>query len=112
MRFLKRTYVLRMLLFFYIVIYTAAMANLGGGDKDSIARSCRKPEVMSDAAYIILSKNSNSYTGNFAIDEDVLRDAGVTDLGKYSCVPGRYHRFREIIFILSELDRILFCCIL
>ena len=44
---------------------------------------------MADAAYAILSKNSRDCTGNFFIDEDVLRQAGMTDFSKYDCVPGR-----------------------
>ncbi|KAK3591180.1 hypothetical protein CHS0354_029032 [Potamilus streckersoni] len=67
-------------------ILTAAMEMIGGGG--SISSQCRKPEIMADAAYILLCKNSRSYTGNFAIDDEVLREAGVTNLDQYSCVPG------------------------
>jgi citronellol/citronellal dehydrogenase len=42
---------------------------------------------MGDAAYVILTKGLD-YTGNFAIDEDVLRASGVPDLSKYDVVPG------------------------
>jgi len=67
------------------VIDTAAVRNLlGGGD---VAGKGRKPEVMADAAYVILNKDV-SYTGHFDVDEDVLRAAGVTDLGKYAVTPG------------------------
>ncbi|XP_041359777.1 hydroxysteroid dehydrogenase-like protein 2 [Gigantopelta aegis] len=68
-------------------IYTAAMAMLGGGDE--VAKQCRKPEIMADSAYVIFTKDSRSFTGNFAIDDEVLRNAGVTDLEQYSCVPGQ-----------------------
>ncbi len=44
---------------------------------------CRKPEVLADAAHAILTKESRSFTGRFCIDEEVLREAGVTDLSKY-----------------------------
>ncbi|CAD6194469.1 unnamed protein product [Caenorhabditis auriculariae] len=66
-------------------IWTAAMKMLShkGGEA-----GCRKPEIMADAAYAVLSKNSRDYTGNFAIDEDVLRAEGVTNFDKYACVPG------------------------
>lgn len=67
-------------------IYTAAMAMLGGGDE--IAKQCRKVDIMSDAAYAILCKESKSFTGNFAIDDEVLKAAGVSDLDQYACVPG------------------------
>ncbi|XP_061182183.1 hydroxysteroid dehydrogenase-like protein 2 [Saccostrea echinata] len=67
-------------------IYTAAMEMLGGGS--GVADQCRKPEIMSDAAYVILTKKSSEYTGHFAIDDEVLINAGVTDLDHYSCVPG------------------------
>ncbi|XP_029649957.1 hydroxysteroid dehydrogenase-like protein 2 [Octopus sinensis] len=67
-------------------IYTAAMKMLGGGD--DIAKSCRKPEIMADAAYVILNKDSKTFTGHFCIDDTILKEAGVTDLEQYSCVPG------------------------
>ena len=68
------------------VIATAAVQNLLGGD-DSIRR-CRTPEIVADAAYVILTSPSRETTGNFFIDEDVLRRAGVTDLSKYLVTPG------------------------
>ncbi|RKG87760.1 NAD(P)-dependent oxidoreductase [Corallococcus sp. CA049B] len=68
------------------VIATAAVQNLLGGD-DTIKGS-RKPEIMADAAYTILTKPSRSFTGNFCIDDEVLRAAGITDLDKYQSVPG------------------------
>ncbi len=67
------------------VIDTAAVRNLLGGG--AVASKGRKPEVMADAAYVILNKDVN-YTGHFDVDEDVLRAAGVTDLEKYSVEPG------------------------
>ena len=68
------------------VIATSAVQNLLGGD--DVMRGSRKPEIMADAAYAILTKPSRSFTGNFCIDEDVLRADGVTDLSKYQFVPG------------------------
>lgn len=67
-------------------IATAAVQNLLGGD-EAMAR-CRKPEIMSDAAHAILVRNSKECTGNFFIDDDVLREEGVTDLDQYSVQPG------------------------
>ena len=49
-----------------------------------------QPEIMADAAYEILCKNSKESTGNFFIDDDVLRAAGQTeeDLEQYAVTPG------------------------
>lgn len=66
-------------------IATAAIEMLGGKD---MMESSRKPDIMCDAAYCILTKNSRSYTGNFTIDEEVLREMGVTDFLNYDWVPG------------------------
>lgn len=65
-------------------IYTAAMEMLGDGD--SIKNHCRKPDIVSDAAYVILTNDDEGNTGNFYIDDDVLSKAGVTDLASYSYV--------------------------
>lgn len=66
-------------------IATAAVENLLGG-KSAIKHS-RKPEIVADAAYIILTKPSRETTGNFFIDDEVLIEHGVTDLSKYSVEP-------------------------
>jgi citronellol/citronellal dehydrogenase len=68
------------------VIATAAVRNLLGGEH-AMARA-RKPEIVADAAYAILVKPSREFTGNFCIDEDVLRSSGIADLERYACVPG------------------------
>jgi citronellol/citronellal dehydrogenase len=68
------------------VIATAAVQNLLGGDQ-AVARS-RTPEIMADAAYVILTRPSREFTGNFCIDDEVLASAGVRDLGKYQMTPG------------------------
>ncbi|NBB17863.1 SDR family NAD(P)-dependent oxidoreductase [Runella sp. CRIBMP] len=62
-------------------IATAAVRNLLGGEQ-SIQR-CRKPEIMADAAHAILSKHSRECTGNFFIDEEVLRESGITNFDMY-----------------------------
>ncbi len=67
------------------VIATAAVQNLLGGDS-AMARA-RSPEIVADAAHAIFCKPSRELTGQFLIDEDVLRDAGVTDLSDYSALP-------------------------
>ena len=66
-------------------IYTAAAQMLGGGPE--VRDQCRSPEIMADAAYAILCKDSKTFTGNFCIDEEVLRAEGVTDLTKYQYNP-------------------------
>jgi citronellol/citronellal dehydrogenase len=68
------------------VIATAAVQNLLGGD--ATIRGSRKPEIMADAAYEILTRPSRECTGNFFIDDDLLRSAGVTDFAQYQTVPG------------------------
>lgn len=60
-------------------IWTAAMEMLS--DKGGEAGS-RKPSIMADAAYAVLSKNSKDFTGNFCIDEDILKAEGVTDFDR------------------------------
>jgi citronellol/citronellal dehydrogenase len=67
-------------------ISTAAVRNLLGGES-SIQR-CRIPAIMSDAAHWIFTQPATELTGQFLIDDDVLRGAGVTDLSRYAEVPG------------------------
>jgi citronellol/citronellal dehydrogenase len=67
------------------IIATAAVQNLLGGD--AAMRGARAPEIMADAAHAILTKPSREVTGNFFIDEDVLRREGVTDFSQYQLVP-------------------------
>ncbi|HEY3567292.1 MAG TPA: NAD(P)-dependent oxidoreductase [Thermoanaerobaculia bacterium] len=68
------------------VILTAALAMLGGLTPPE---NCRKPEIMADAAHVILTRNSRELTGQFLIDEDVLREAGGNDFEKYAVAPGK-----------------------
>jgi len=67
-------------------IATAAVKNLLGGD--AMIQRSRKPEIVADAAHAILTRNSQSCTGNFFIDEDVLREAGTEDFEQYAVNPG------------------------
>jgi citronellol/citronellal dehydrogenase len=66
-------------------IATAAVKNLLGGD--FLMQRSRTPEIVADAAFYILQKPSFETTGNFFIDEDVLKAEGVTDFGKYAVNP-------------------------
>jgi citronellol/citronellal dehydrogenase len=67
------------------VIATAALQMIPGVDP---ARG-RKPEIMADAAHWILCQPARQCTGNFFIDDDVLKKAGVTDLAKYAVDPAK-----------------------
>ena len=67
------------------VIATAALAMLGGLVKPEY---CRKPEIMADAAHAVLTRPSRGCSGRFLIDEEVLAEEGVRDLGPYAMVPG------------------------
>ncbi len=67
-------------------IATAAVQNLLGGDV-AIAHS-RKLEIIADAAYYILKRDFKTCTGNFFLDDEVLRTEGVTDLSPYAMTPG------------------------
>lgn len=64
-------------------IATAALQMIPGID---LAR-CRKPEILADAAYLVLTSDS-SQTGNFYIDDTVLASHGITDLEPYAVTPG------------------------
>jgi citronellol/citronellal dehydrogenase len=65
-------------------IDTAALAMIPGVDTEF----CRKPEILSDSAYIIFNRSAKECTGNFFIDDELLASEGITDLEKYSVVPG------------------------
>jgi citronellol/citronellal dehydrogenase len=67
------------------VIATAAIAMLGGTVRPE---NCRKPEIVADAAHAILVKPAREFTGRFCIDDEVLREVGITDLDRYAVQPG------------------------
>jgi citronellol/citronellal dehydrogenase len=69
-------------------IATAAIRNLLGGD-EAIKR-CRTPDIVADAAYWILTGDSRTRTGQFLVDEDVLREAGVTRFDQYAVCPDEW----------------------
>lgn len=66
-------------------IATAAVQNLLGGD--TVMKSSRKPEIIADAAYYILSRDAKSCGGNFFVDDEVLASEGITDLSSYAFDP-------------------------
>jgi citronellol/citronellal dehydrogenase len=67
-------------------IATSAVQNLLGGDQ--VMKGSRSPAIMADAAYAIFNKSSREVTGQFFIDDEVLRAEGKTDLSEYNMVPG------------------------
>ena len=69
------------------VIATAAIAMIPGAQSQTA--QMRKPAIVADAAQAILIREARGCTGHFFIDEDVLREAGVTDFGRYAVVPGQ-----------------------
>jgi citronellol/citronellal dehydrogenase len=62
-------------------IATAAIKNIVGGE--AMMRASRKPEILADAAYLIFSKPSREFSGNFLIDDTFLVGEGVADLARY-----------------------------
>jgi citronellol/citronellal dehydrogenase len=68
------------------VIATAALAMIPGM-RERVAHT-RKPEILADAAHAILARDARTCTGNFFLDEDVLREEGVRDFSLYAVEPG------------------------
>ena len=66
------------------VILTAALAMIPGVNP----AACRKPEIVADAACAILSRKSKACSGNFFIDEEVLKEEGISNLDEYAVKPG------------------------
>jgi len=67
------------------VIATAAVRNLLGGD-DMVSHA-RQPQIMADAAHVLLTQKSTTLRGQYLIDEDLLRRAGIQDFDKYAVDP-------------------------
>jgi citronellol/citronellal dehydrogenase len=67
------------------VIHTAALAMIPGVE----AAGCRTPEIMADAAHAVLTTPSRERSGQFLIDEEVLRKVGVSDFERYAVEPGQ-----------------------
>jgi citronellol/citronellal dehydrogenase len=70
-------------------IATAAVEIALGGE--AMMRRSRTPEIMADAAHAIFTRDARQYTGNFVLDEEVLREAGMTDFEQY-----RYDRSESL----------------
>lgn len=67
---------------------TIATAAIEFNFPEAILRASRKPSIVADAAYAILSRDSKGCSGNFFIDEEVLREEGVSDFDPYAVSPG------------------------
>jgi len=67
---------------------TIATAAIEFNFPEPILRASRKPAIVADAAYAILKRDSRACSGNFFIDEEVLREAGVKDFEPYAVSPG------------------------
>lgn len=67
---------------------TIATAAIEVNFPEAILKASRKPAIVADAAYAILNRSSRVATGNFYIDETVLREEGITDFEHYAVTPG------------------------
>jgi hypothetical protein len=70
----------------FVAIHTAAIEMLSGKDAGRISR---KPEIMADAAYAIFCRDAKTFTGNFAVDDKILEEEGITNLDQYAVDPGK-----------------------
>ena len=83
----------------------ATVAVMVTAGKEGLAY-CRTDRVFADAAYVVLTRDSRARAGEFLYDEDVLREAGVTDFEQYSYIPGIvfwYNVLTTCTYIGSEL---------
>lgn len=80
-------------------IATAAVKNFLGGD--DVMNISRTTEIMGDAAYVILTKPSREFTGNFCIDDNLLAENGVSDFSVYAKVP--FNKLAPDFFVPEDL---------
>ncbi|KAL2917436.1 hypothetical protein HK105_203102 [Polyrhizophydium stewartii] len=80
-------------------VETAAMTNV---IDPGMAAKSRNTDIMADAAYVILNQPSDKYTGNFVIDETILRLQGITDFSKYKIDPKCADEELTLDFFLPE----------
>jgi len=67
---------------------TIATAAIEVNFPPEIMQASRKPAIMADAAYVIFNRDSRQHTGNFYIDEAVLREEGIAEFAQYAVNPG------------------------
>jgi citronellol/citronellal dehydrogenase len=74
------------------IIATAALQVIPGADW----KAGRMPEIMADAAHVVLNKQNCEWTGKIHIDDEVLASSGITDLSKYAATPGNTRFFPDL----------------
>ncbi|KAH0947275.1 hypothetical protein HN011_011471 [Eciton burchellii] len=84
-------------------IHTAAIDMLSGSGSKSL---CRKPEIIADAVYALLCKDSKSITGQFLIDEVILKNEGITDFTNYACDPANKDNLMLDFFLDEEVSNL------
>jgi citronellol/citronellal dehydrogenase len=82
-------------------IATSAIRHM---QREEVLEGSRSPEIMADAAHAILSKPAREFTGQFVLDEFVLRDHGVNDFSRYQVTPGGL-LMPDLFVSEEELDR-------
>ncbi|CAK9800812.1 Hydroxysteroid dehydrogenase-like protein 2 [Anthophora quadrimaculata] len=82
-------------------IHTAAIEMLSGPDSSNYSR---KPEIMGDAVYALICKDSKSVTGQFLIDEEILKSEGITDFTDYACNPENKDKLMLDFFLEENLS--------
>ncbi|XP_023017666.2 hydroxysteroid dehydrogenase-like protein 2 [Leptinotarsa decemlineata] len=85
------------------VVSTAAVIMLKGRGSHDFSRTV---DIMGDSAYAILTQDPKTCTGNFFVDEDVLRKAGVTDLKQYACNPDNADKLAPDYFLDDNIPAI------
>jgi citronellol/citronellal dehydrogenase len=81
------------------VIGTAALKIAMQGAKPDDLRRVRSPEILADAAHAILTRDSRSFSGHFCIDEEVLREEGLTEFARYRAAEVREEDLLPDFFI-------------
>jgi len=66
------------------VIATAAIGMIEGVRPEQ----CRRPEIVADAAHVILTRPASASSGRFHLDEEALRGQGMADFDRYAVQPG------------------------
>lgn len=90
----------------FTAIHTAAMDMLGGSGIES---QCRKVDIIADAAYSIF-KRPKSFTGNFILDETILKEEGISNFDVYAIAPGNAYIYLKSCFpTFCSMDRHVLC---
>ncbi|XP_076681930.1 hydroxysteroid dehydrogenase like 2 isoform X1 [Andrena cerasifolii] len=84
-------------------IHTAAIEMLSGPGSDS---NSRKPEIVGDAVYALICKDSRSVTGQFMSDEEILKGEGITDFTDYACNPANKDNLMLDFFLEDNLAQL------